>query len=425
MPSVARLDVAGLMEGAHLMLSAEPLLGRGPYPRVMVGHSLRALWNEPRPADPPLRVWRDWALLAVVLAGSAIEVVLREDRAWLPVVVAVSVVIALALLWRRTHPLGAVVAAFGTLIVFDLARIAFIDATGLFSIAAALVLSYALLRWGAGREAALGFAAILVWLAITHLADPTSPAEVMAGYGFFLFAAALGASIRFHASARLRDIEQTKLRLRNDFARELHDTVGHYVSGIAIQAQAGRAMAATDPHRALAVLATIEDAASKTLEELRAMVGILREEGGAALTPQAGIADLRHLGRDVGGRPRVEVHLVGDLDGLSPSVGAALYRIAQEAVTNAMRHARGATRVTVEVAEDDELLRLTVHDDGDAVPTHATSPGYGLLGMCERTSLLGGTVQAGPAPEGGWTVAATLPKGLTTPAPQPAAERPS
>ena len=407
------------------MLSAEPFATCRPYAVTMVGNSLRAIWDEPRPAHPPTRVWRDRALFAVVLAGSVLEAVLREDRAWLPAAITVSIVIALSLLWRRSHPLGAVAVAFGTLIVFDAARIVVIDATGLYSIGAALVLAYALFRWGAGREAVLGLGTILVWLAVTHVADPTSPDEVAAGYGFFLFAAALGASIRFHANARLRDIEQAELRLRNELARELHDTVGHYVSAIAIQAQAGRALAASQPDRALAVLETIEDAASRTLEEMRAMVGVLREEGAADLAPPPGVTGVEGLARDVGGWPRVEVHLSGDLGDLSPTVGAALYRIAQEAVTNAVRHATGATRVTVEVSGEPDRVHLAVRDDGGTVPTGVPSPGYGLLGMTERASLLGGTLQAGPAPEGGWTVEAILPRGRPTAAPHRVAERPS
>jgi signal transduction histidine kinase len=417
--------MSGWMDGAHLMLSAEPLPTCRPYAVPMVGNSLRAFWNEPRPASPPVRVWRDWVLFAVVLAGSALEVVLREDRAWLGVAVAVSVVIACTLLWRRTHPLAAVAVAFGTMIVFDLVRIVAIDATGLYSSAAALVLSYALLRWGAGREATIGLGIVVVWLAVTHVADPTSPDEVVAGYGFFLFAAALGASIRFHATTRLRDIEQAKLRLRNDLARELHDTVGHHVSAIAIQAQAGRAMAASQPDRALAVLGPIEESASRALEEMRAMVGVLRDDGVAELAPQPGIAAVEHLARDVGAWPRVEVHLSGDLDSLPPSVGTALYRIAQEAVTNAMRHARNATRVSVEVYGEADRVHLTVRDDGNAPPTGAPTAGFGLLGMTERSSLLGGDVQAGPAPGGGWTVDATLPRGRPTKAPHQAVERPS
>lgn len=374
-----------------------------------MGNSLRALWDEPRPPHPPGRVWRDWALLALVVSAAVVEAVLREDRAWLPAVMAVSVVIALTLLWRRTHPLAAVATAFGTLIVFDLARIVGLDATALLSIAAALVLPYALLRWGSGREAAAGLGVILVWLAVTHVADPTSLDEVLAGYGFFLFSAALGASIRFHANSRRRDIEQAKLRERNELARELHDTVGHHVSAIAIQAQAGRTVAASQPDRVLAVLETIEQAAARALEEMRAMVGVLRDGEEPQLAPPPGVSELRRLARDLGGTPRVDVNLSGEFDDLPPSIGAALYRIAQEAVTNALRHARDATCITVEVEQQPEQVRLTVRDDGTSDRTADATPGYGLLGMTERASLLGGTLHAGPSSRGGWSVEAVLP----------------
>ena len=92
-------------------------------------------------------------------------------------------------------------------------------------------------------------------------------------------------------------------------------------------------------------------------------------------------------------------------------MGAALYRIAQETVTNAVRHARHATRVVVHVGDEGEQVRLTVRDDGDASAAGHTAPGYGLAGMAERASLLGGTLQAGPNPDGGWTVDAVLPRG--------------
>jgi signal transduction histidine kinase len=381
----------------------------------MVRNALRALWAEPRPPRPPARVWRDWALVAVLVPWSLVETLLRQDPAWRPLVLAVSVVIALALLWRRTHPLAAVAVAFGTLIAFDVARIFAIDGTGLNSIAAVLVLPYSLFRWGAGREAASGLGMILVWLAVTLAAVPTGPAEVVAGYGFFLFSAALGTSIRYYAKARVRDIEQAKLRQRNQLARELHDTVGHHVSAIAIQAQAGRALAASHPDRALATLETIEEAASRTLEEMRAMVGVLRDGAEPDFAPHPGVADIEKLARSVGGWPRVDVQLSGDLDDLDPSVGVALYRIAQEAVTNAVRHARHATRVTIHAADEGEQARLTVRDDGDASATGHTPPGYGLVGMAERASLLGGTLQAGPDPDGGWTVDAVLPKSVARP----------
>lgn len=383
------------------------------YALCVVRDGLRALWNEPRPPQPPAPVWRDRALVAVVVSWSVVETLLREDLAWGPVMLTVTTLIALSLLWRRAHPLGAVAAGFGTLIAFDVARIlAAVDTTGLLSIAAVLVLPYSLFRWGAGREAAVGLGLILAWLPITFVAEPQSAGEMFAGYGFFLSSAAWGAAIRFHATVRVRDVEQAKLRQRSELARELHDSVGHHVSAIAVQAQAGRALAASDTDRALAVLATIEEAASRTLEEMRAMVGILRDGNEAELAPPPGLADIERLAHGLGEGPRVDVHLSGDFAELSPSVGAALYRIAQESVTNGLRHARHATRITVRVADEGDEVRLTVRDDGEAGAGARTSSGHGLAGMSERATLLGGTVRAGRGPgERGWTVDAVLPKG--------------
>jgi signal transduction histidine kinase len=381
----------------------------------MVGDALRALWAEPRPAHPPGRVWRDWLVVGVLVAWSVLETLLRDDLAWRPAALAVAVVVALSLLWRRTHPLAAVVAAFGALTAVDAARILAASEAGLpWSIAGALVLPYSLFRWGAGREATIGLGVILAWLAVTSVADPTGAAEVVAGYGFFLFSAALGASIRYHANARIRDVEQAKLRQRNELARELHDTVGHHLSAIAIQAQAGRALAASHPDRAAEALEVIEDAASRTLDEMRAMVGVLRDGPNHDLAPPPGVADIERLARGIDGAPRVDVRLSGALAALPPSVGAALYRIAQESVTNAVRHARHARLVTVQVADEGAQVRLTVRDDGDLTTAHAV-PGYGIVGMTERAALLGGTLEAGPGSGGGWTVDAVLPKGGATP----------
>jgi signal transduction histidine kinase len=378
----------------------------------MVGNALRALWGEPRPGRPPVRVWRDWVLLGVLLTWSVVEALLREDLAWRHVVLTVSVVVALSLLWRRTYPLPAVVVAFGVLTTVDIVRILAGNENGLlWSISGALVLPYSLFRWGAGREAGIGLGVILAWLIVTHVADPTGAGEVVAGYGFFLFSAALGASIRFHANARIRDIEQAKLRQRNQLARELHDTVGHHVSAIAIQAQAGRTLAASNPDRALKALETIEEAASRALGEMRAMVGVLRDGAEADFAPQPGVADIEHLARQVDGRPRVDVQLSGDFDELSPAVEVALYRIAQESVTNAVRHARHATRITVDVVDEGEQVRLIVRDDGDVATAAQAWSGYGLVGMAERATLLGGTLRAGPGPGRGWTVDAVFPTG--------------
>ena len=312
--------------------------------------------------------------------------------------------------WRRTHPLVAVAVSFGTLTIVDLVRIL----TGshgalLNSTSAALILTYALFRWGSGREAAIGLGVILLWQPITTVADPMSLAGKVAGYAFFLFAAALGAAVRYRAKIRIRDIDQAKAREREQLARELHDTVAHHVSGIAIQAQAGRAIAASHPERAVEALAVIEDAATRTLTELRAIVGVLRASQDTEFAPQPGVAEVEQLATDGQTRPCVEVTLSGEFDDLSPAVGAAIYRLAQESITNARRHARHATQVTVAVTGDADQVRLTIDDDGSAAGGRAPA-GYGLVGMRERASLLGGTFHAGPAAERGWRVEAVLPR---------------
>ncbi|WP_315097274.1 sensor histidine kinase [uncultured Cellulomonas sp.] len=377
----------------------------------MVTDVLRVLWAEPRPANPPVRISRDWALVAVLTVWSVAEAVLRDVLAPLPLVLLAALAVVAPQLWRRTRPLGAVAVCFGTLTVVDLVRILTGSEGGLLtSTSAALVLAYSLFRWGAGREAVTGLGVILVWLAVTTVADPTSLPDAVGAYAFFLFSAALGAAIRYHARARTRDIDVAKTREREQLARELHDTVAHHVSGIVIQAQAGRAVATSYPEQAVEALVTIEGAATRTLAELRTMVGVLRASQDAQFAPQPGVADLERLASDLAARPHVRVTLSGELTDLSPAVGAAIYRLAQESVTNARRHARHATRVTVAVVGDADGVRLTVDDDGAPSAADGPAAGYGLVGMQERTTLLGGTFQAGPTTDRGWRVQATLPR---------------
>ncbi|MGA8048131.1 MAG: sensor histidine kinase [Dermatophilaceae bacterium] len=377
----------------------------------MVPNVLRSLWAEPRPADPPARGPRDWALVAVLICWSALETVLGEDLAPSPLLLISALGVVAPLLWRRAHPFVAVAVAFGTVTMVDTVRIV----TGsqgalLTSVSATLILAYSLFRWGSGREAAGGLGVILVWLPITLVANPAGPAEAVAGYAFFLFAAALGAAVRYRARIRSRDIEEAKAREREQLARELHDTVAHHVSGIAIQAQAGRAIAAADPERAIEALVTIEDAATRTLTELRAMVGVLRDSQGTEFAPQPGLAEVEQLATNGQRHPCVEVTLAGELDDLPPAVEAAVYRLAQESITNARRHARHATRVTVAVTGDSGQVRLIVDDDGSSGAPGRAPAGYGLVGMRERATLLGGTFHAGPTAGRGWRVEANLPR---------------
>jgi signal transduction histidine kinase len=175
-------------------------------------------------------------------------------------------------------------------------------------------------------------------------------------------------------------------------------------------------VAATRPQAAVEALVVIEEEATRALEEMRSMVGALRHGDQADLRPQQGIRDLPRLARHGGATgPRVAVTIAGGLDEVRPSVDAACFRLAQEAVTNALRHARHASEVEVRVDGDDEHVRITVVDDGRGSGTSMTfTPGFGLVGMAERAKLLGGTFDAGPRPGGGWAVAATLPRRAVT-----------
>ena len=373
----------------------------------MIPDALRPLWTAPRPPGAPARVWRDWALVAVLVPTAVLEGVQRPDVTWRPVALVLALVVVLSLLWRRTHPLGAVLVVFGTLTVADTAAlVGGAGELGLYTTACVLLLPYSLCRWGSGREVVLGLAVILAGSALGVAADYTGVTDAVLAVIVVLSPAAIGAGIRLAATSRLREQDQVRLREREQLARELHDTVAHHVSAIAIRAQAGRVVAASDPSAALDALVVIEGEASRALTEMRLMVGALRDDGAAELAPQRGVADIGSLA--TGGPPQVAVELSGDLDDLRPSVGAAIYRLAQESVTNALRHSRHASRVSVAVQADDECVRLTVVDDGELQGRAGT--GYGLVGMAERATLLGGTLDAGPGPERGWTVVAVLPR---------------
>ena len=374
-----------------------------------------SLWDEPRVANPPRRSWHDWALVGVLVPLAVLEAVLRPDLSWRPLALLLGVAPIFTLLFRRSNPLAAVVIAYSAHAVIDLTPIFghHHDET-LYTSAFVLVLPYSLLRWGSGRDAVIGVAVMLA----THAAvlfDESSDLTNVAGVTILLLPAALGASVRYRVASRSREIDQVKLLEREQLARELHDTVAHHVSAIAIQAQAGRAVAATDPGAAEAALEIIEAEASRTLAEMRTMVGVLRKGEAPSLAPQPGVADLALLADRAGDAPVVEVVPSGNLDDLTPSVDAAIYRLAQESITNAKRHARRATRIDVAVIGEPDRVRLTVSDDGDtsSVATSASS-GYGIVGMTERATLLGGSLHAGPNPDRGWTVTAVLPKAGAT-----------
>ncbi|WP_444544680.1 sensor histidine kinase [Sphaerisporangium melleum] len=367
------------------------------------------MWLEPSPPNPPHRVWRDWVLVAVLVSLALVEGIVRPDLPWRVFAVLLTIALVPTLLWRRTRPLPMVA------IVFTATNLAPLFTGGVSvetnTLGFVLIVLYALFRWGSGRETVTGLAIMLVGLAIPIVSGRLRFPDAIGAFAIAFAASALGGAFRYRSRARMRELDQVKLLEREQLARELHDSVAHHVSAMAIRAQAGLATSANRPGAATEALQVIEAEAARALSEMNAMVRVLRRGRPAELEPGRGIADVRELADRPRAGPSVEVEISGDLDGISPSVGAAIYRIAQESVTNARRHARNATRIEVRIAAGDASVRLWVSDNGDTPTARpAGTPGYGLVGMAERAGLLGGTCEAGPTPGQGWTVTAVLPR---------------
>lgn len=386
---------------------------------------VRAIWAEPAVADPPHRVWRDGALVGVLIPVAVLEAIFAPDVVWRPVAILLALAVLSALLWRRTQPLAMTWVVFGTFVVVDVARlVAGVEAVVLMTLIVCLLLPYALTRWGSGRDVILGLPPIIVAASLAVVFDYTGAGDAIGGYTVLGLALASGAVVRSQQKERAQAVERVRSLERERLARDLHDTVAHHVSAILIRAQAGLATAPSNRAAATDALAVIEAEASRTLAEMRTIVGVLRADADAgsgrrrateaARAPLPMVTDLAALIDDAPVRgPAVRLRLRGDLDGLAPAVSTAIYRMAQESITNARRHARYATRIDVDVTADDTAVHLSVRDDGarqGGSPDGLGVTGFGIVGMIERADLLGGTCAAGPGRHGGWVVSATLPR---------------
>jgi signal transduction histidine kinase len=196
---------------------------------------------------------------------------------------------------------------------------------------------------------------------------------------------------------------------RMRIAREVHDVVGHSLVAITLQARAGLRRLARSPERASQALREIEALASRALEETRTAVATIRSGTDAtALRPQPTLADLPNLVESMCG-PEFGVHLVVDpvAHELAAHLQSAAYRIVQESLSNAAKHARPA-RTDVRITHAGDTLTVEVTDDSRNA-ANAAGDGSGLRGMRERAGQLGGSLEAGPAPDRGWRVRARFP----------------
>jgi signal transduction histidine kinase len=215
--------------------------------------------------------------------------------------------------------------------------------------------------------------------------------------------------------AEAADVERARravLEERARIARELHDVVAHHMSLMAVRAESAPHRLGELPDAVRAEFGWLSESAREALTDMRRLLGVLRSDQPAARAPQPGLPDLPGLiatARQAG--MAVELLPLSVPDQVPPSAGVCAYRIIQEALSNAGRHATGAP-VTVSVRRDADAVTLRVANGPQtSAQPHANGqrPGHGLAGMRERAELLGGSLSAGPAPDGGFVVAAVLP----------------
>jgi Histidine kinase len=235
---------------------------------------------EPDAEGPPAQVWRDRLLFAGVTVTALAEAGARDDMVWRPFAVVLGLTLALTMLWRRTRPLDMVALGFGAFLAVDVASfLAVCEPFSLYAGAAVLVLVYSLFRWGTDRQAVLGSVIVLLEWFVSTTTDFTGVTDAVVGLVALMFPAALGLSIRYRRIVRSQQLDSVRLHEREMLARELHDTVAHHVSAIAIQAQAGQFLARSrDVGGAAKALEVIEGEASRTLVEMRSIVGSLRRD---------------------------------------------------------------------------------------------------------------------------------------------------
>jgi signal transduction histidine kinase len=369
------------------------------------------------------------AVLALLLAGVCTPWLITTDpgpAAWL-----LQIGLLAPLAWRRRYPSS----VFGVVCVVALVQ----WAVGIRLVAdLALLVALSTLATYRPRRVALAAAGVLEVGAIL-----ASVAWSLAGSwlsslvflsGMVAAALLLGISVRARSALvatlteragrleRERD-QQAQIAAaaeRTRIAREMHDVIGHQLAVMVSLADGAAAKLISDPLRAAAAIASVADVGRQALGETRGLLGVLRADGsGDGLAPQPGLAGLGDLAAQTRATGLVAtLDCAGDPAGLAADIQLAVYRIAQEAITNTLRHASGAQAVAIRVTIGAASVELEVTDDGrpasGPAPGRAAAPpagaggGQGLTGMRERARAYGGSVTAGPGPRG-WVVRATFP----------------
>lgn len=332
------------------------------------------------------------------------------------------------LVFRSRWPLAVLCVTLG----IDLAHL--VDTPSYWLVpAASLVALYTYVTHAPRRAAWIAGLAVTAAITTTYTIASSQSAisgHTLARLDLGIAATALGDAVRrrrirlARVVARAEEAERTReeearrrvTEERVRIARELHDVVAHHITLVNAQAGVAQFLMRSDPDRAYKALAHISENSRAALDELRATVGLLRQPDDApeSRQPLPSLSGLDALVESfrTSGMP-VEVVRCGEPEAVAPTTDLTAYRIVQEALTNAHKHAAAATHVQVALDYRPEILRITVTDDGRPGPTRGAGSGHGLMGMRERAAAIGGTVTAGPRPEGGFRVFALLPVALS------------
>lgn len=336
----------------------------------------------------------------------------------------VLLLVTVPLVWRRRAPVAVAAAVGGAT---ALQAVVTGEFTAAFGILWALFISlYSVGAYAEGRRRIAGLAIVVVAEAVRELQSlPENETDFWNGAFFDLLAlAAFGVGVFVAGRRRSRRLSELADRLERDrdereraalaeergrMARELHDVVAHDVSAALLQAEAAEELLDTEPERARASLHTVQQTSREALTEMRRLVGMLRSENDAApLAPHPGLSEVPALverNRDAG--LRVELMIEGEPREVPPGIDFSAYRIVQESLTNARKHAGSAqTRVSVRYAT--RSLEVDVADDGRRGAS-GDGAGHGLVGMRERVAFFGGHFSAGPREQGGFAVCARFP----------------
>jgi signal transduction histidine kinase len=385
---------------------------------------MRRLWQLAR------RYWFD--ALVVAGAGVAISVTVAHQHhkdgprgpLWFDVLAALAY--TTPLLARRRFPFRAPLA-----ICVALGASSFVDNRVIpDSFVALLAALAALFFFGMRPERSQGLAGLALAQGIAIAVNHNDPTVQAGDYAFIAIVFTIAWIVGLAVGSKFREVDEAKERAaraerereeqarvavadeRARIARELHDVIGHSVSVMTVQASAVRRLLDEDQEQEHEALLVVEQTGREALAEMRRLVGVLRRpEESPALAPQPSLGQLDRLVEQVREAGlRVDVRVEGDAVQLPASLDLTAYRLVQEGLTNALKHAR-AERAEVIVRYDDGQIEVTVSDDGRG-GGDGEKGGHGLVGMRERVSVYGGELEAGPRPEGGFRLRARLPVAL-------------